>query len=88
MRGTETFALVEQALQQGTVRCYGRGLLRTYLRVVYRHQAREDDVRDALAALDVVGTESRRKGPDKRHKGGEYITPGPDWLWCCPYYAP
>ena len=79
----ETFALVKQALQQGTVRCYGRGLLRTYLRVVYHHQAREDDVRDALAALDVVGTESRRRGPDKRHKGGEFITPGPDWLWCC-----
>jgi hypothetical protein len=79
----ETFSLVQEALQQGVVRCYGRGLLRTYLRIKHRHQAREDDVRDALAMLDVAGTESRRKGADRRHKGGEFITPGPDWLWCC-----
>jgi hypothetical protein len=79
----ETFTLVEQALQQGEARCYGRGLFRTYLQVKYHHNAREDDVRDALATLDAVGVESRRKGTDKRQKGGEYITPGPDWLWCC-----
>jgi hypothetical protein len=45
---SETFAMVDQALKQGEVRCYGRGLLRTYLRVKFRHNAREDDVRDAL----------------------------------------
>ena len=43
----ETFALVAQALQQGEARYYGRGLFRTYLRVKYRHSAREDDIRDA-----------------------------------------
>src|SRR5436305_5843405 len=79
----ETFALIKQALHDGVVRCYGRGLLRTYLRIKYRHNAREDDVRDAIATLDIPGTESRRKGPDKGRKGGEFITPGPDWLWCC-----
>ena len=79
----ETFSLVKSALHQGVVRCYGRGLLRTYLRLRHHHNAREDDVRDALATLDSVGTESRRKGPDKSRKGGEYITPGPDWLWSC-----
>jgi len=79
----ETFALTKQALHEGVVRCYGRGLLRTYLRIKYRHTAREDDVRDAIATLDIPGTESRRKGPDKGRKGGEFITPGPDWLWCC-----
>jgi hypothetical protein len=47
------------------------------------HQTRDDDVRDALAALDAAGTASRRKGRSKRRKGGEHITPGPDWLWCC-----
>lgn len=78
-----TFGLVEQALQQGVVRCYGRGLMRTYLRVAHHHHAREDDVRDALAMLDDAGTASRRKGPNRRRKGGEFITPGPDWLWCC-----
>jgi hypothetical protein len=65
------------------VRCYDRGLLRTYLRVTHRRQARDDDVRDALSTLDTAGTESRRKGPNKSREGGEYITPGPDWLWCC-----
>jgi hypothetical protein len=79
----ETFSLVKDALQQGAVRCYGRGLLRTFLRVQYHHQAREDDVRDALALLDAAGTEARTKGPNKSHQGNEYITPGPDWLWCC-----
>ena len=79
----KTFALVKSALHQGVVRCYGRGLLRTYLRVAHGHQARDDDVRDALSTLDTAGTESRRKGPSKSRQGGEYITPGPDWLWCC-----
>jgi hypothetical protein len=78
----ETFALTKQALHEGVVRCYGRGLLRTYLRIKYRHNAREDDVRDAIATLDTPGTESRRKGPDKGRKESEFITPGPDWLWC------
>jgi hypothetical protein len=74
------FALVKSALHQGVVRCYGRGLLRTYLRVAHGHQARDDDVRDALFTLDTVGTESRRKGPNKSCAGGEYITFEPNWL--------
>jgi hypothetical protein len=49
----ETFVQVRQALQEGTVRCYGRGLLQTYLRL-QGHNAREDDVRDALAHFDAV----------------------------------
>lgn len=79
----ETFALIEQALQQGECRCYGRGLLKTYLPVKHHHNARDDDVRDALAQLDEKGMASRRRGPDKHNKTGEYIVPGPDWLWCC-----
>lgn len=31
----ETFTLIKQALQQGECRCYGRGLLKTYLRVKF-----------------------------------------------------
>jgi hypothetical protein len=80
---SETFELVAQALQQGEARCYGRGLMRTYLGVKFHHNARDDDVRDALITLDPAGVQSRQRGPDKRQKGGEYITPGPDWLWCC-----
>jgi hypothetical protein len=78
----QTFALVRQALEEGTVRCYGRGLLQSYLRLK-GHHAREDDVRDALAHLDPEGTEARRRGPDKTRQSGEFITPGPDFLWCC-----
>jgi hypothetical protein len=33
--------------------------------------------------LDIPATESHRKGPDKACEGGEFITPGPDWPWCC-----
>ena len=51
--------MVDQALKQGEVRCYGSGLLLTYLRVKFRHNAREDDVRDALVMLDAAGTELR-----------------------------
>ena len=43
-----TFALVEQALQHGECRSYGRELMKTYLRVKFRHNARNDDVRGAL----------------------------------------
>src|SRR2546421_10620839 len=67
------FTLTKQVLHEGVVRCYGRGLLWTYLRIKCRHNAREDDVRDALATLDIPGKESRRKGPDKDRKGGEFI---------------
>lgn len=79
----ETFSLIKKALQQGECRCYGRGLLKTYLKVKYCHNARDDDVRDALAHFDQKGTESRRPGPKKSHFNGQFITPGPDWLWCC-----
>jgi hypothetical protein len=53
------------------------------LRIKYRHNTRKDDVRDAIITLNTRGIESRRKGPDKRRKGEEFIIPGPDWLWCC-----
>jgi hypothetical protein len=75
-----TFSLVEKALKEGVVRCYGRGLFKTYLRLTYRYQARDNDVRDALAHLDTRGTESRRRGPDKGRKEGEFIILKPDWL--------
>lgn len=34
-----TLELVKQALQHGECRCYGRGLMRTYLRVKFQHNA-------------------------------------------------
>lgn len=80
---TETFETVQQELDEGTIRAYGRGLVQTHLRVHQGHRAREDDVRDALRKLDKKGTAARRPGPKKRKRtGGEYIVRGPDWLWC------
>ena len=73
---TRTFILVEQALQLEECRGYGRELMKNYLRLKFHHDAREDDVRDALSILDEVGTASRKPGPKKHHMGGEYITPG------------
>jgi hypothetical protein len=32
--------------------------------------------------LDKQGTLARQLGPKKRRKRGEFITRGPDWLWC------
>jgi hypothetical protein len=78
----ETFTRVRDALQEGTCRSYGRGLLQSYIRLK-GYIAREDDVRDAIAFYDPQGTRARRRGPDKHRKHGEFITPGPDFLWCC-----
>lgn len=76
----ETFARVRAALNEGTCRSYGRGLLKTYLRL-NGYVAREDDIRDALAHMDPQGTEARKRGPDRKNQGGEYIVPGRDFLW-------
>lgn len=73
-------------LQQGECRCYGQRLLKTYLPVKFQYNARDDDVRDALAQLDQKKTESCRPGLKKSYICGKYITPGPDWLWCCDGY--
>jgi hypothetical protein len=51
--------------------------------LVQGYIAREDDVRDAIAFYDPQGTRARRRGPDKHRKDREFITPGPDFLWCC-----
>jgi len=80
---TATFDIVQQELQEGTTRSYGRELVQTHLRIHHRHRSREDDIRDALHKLDEKGTAARKPGPKRRRKrGGEFIVRGPDWLWC------
>ena len=76
----ETFARVEQALAEGTTRSYGREFMHTNLRVQHGYRARQDDIRDALAIYDPQGTAARKPGL-KRKRRGEFIVPGPDWLW-------
>jgi hypothetical protein len=43
-----TFTLVEVLLKEGTIRCWGRHLIQTKLRIHHHFQAREEDVRDVL----------------------------------------
>ena len=72
----ETFALVEQALQHGECRCYGRELMRTYLRVKFRHNARDDDVEKGLiGGVPRVRFSSRWV---KEHSGGSNPKPETD----------
>jgi hypothetical protein len=78
-----TLEIVQQELDEGTIRSYGRELVQAHLRVNHAHRAREDDIRYALKKLDTKGTAARKPGPKRRRKrGGEYIVRGPDWLWC------
>jgi hypothetical protein len=45
-------------------------------------------VTHGITALNIPGIESRRKGPNKGRKERKFITPGPDWLWCCDGHKP
>lgn len=75
--------MVQQELDEGTIRSYGRELVQAHLRVNHAYRACEDDVRYTLKKLDAKGTAARKPGPKRRRKrGGEYIVCGPDWLWC------
>src|SRR6266516_2870601 len=47
----DTFQMVQQELEEGTIRAYGRELVQTHLRIYHAHRACEDDVRDALRNL-------------------------------------
>lgn len=58
LKREETFSLIKKAFQEGECHCYSRELLKTYLKVKYHHNARDDDVRDALAYLNQKRTES------------------------------
>lgn len=51
----------------------------------HHHNARDENVRDALVHLDEKGTASGPcyTVPNKNNKAGEYIVPGPDLLWYC-----
>lgn len=76
----QTFAAVDAALEAGTCRSYGRGLLQSHLRL-NGHMAREDDVRDALSYLDPQGSSARKPGVPRKNHDGEFRVPGPDFMW-------
>jgi len=74
-----TFTTVEQSLAEGTTRSYGKGFFKTAL-LHQGHRVRNDDLQDAMQLLDKPGTESRKPFM-KKLKQGEFITPGPNWIW-------
>jgi hypothetical protein len=68
-------------LVTGEGRSFGRRWAMTYLRHRFGHRARQLDVANALKLLDPEGVASRT--PNLRKKRLEnYITAGPDHLWC------
>jgi len=76
-----TFQRVDEALEEGTARNYGREFLQSNLRSVHGFRATENTIRDALATLDPGGTAKRKPGPGKGKKKGEFNTKGPDYVW-------
>jgi len=77
----ETHQRVEQALSD-VPRNYGRGHFKAYFISQEQYPARDNDIRQSLRTLDHQGTLARQLGPKKTRQGGEFITRGPDWLWC------
>jgi hypothetical protein len=76
----ETYSLVDQALEEGTARSYGRERLQTSLRQ-QGHRATEDHVRAALKKLDEKGSDSRKPGMKRKRELKVPIIPGPNHLW-------
>jgi hypothetical protein len=75
----ETLEMVQQELDEGTIRSYGRELVQAHLRVNHTYRAREDDVRYTLKKLNTKGIIARKSRPKRRRKmGGEYIVHSPD----------
>jgi hypothetical protein len=78
-RWEETFRLVNQALDEGTARSYGREILQTSLRQQGR-RATEDHVRAATRILDEQGVNSRKPGIKRKRELGVPVIPGPNYL--------
>src|SRR5947199_1830936 len=60
---------------------FGRRWAITYLRHRFGHRARQLDVANALKLLNPEGVASRTPGLRKKRLEN-YITAGPDYLWC------
>jgi len=76
-----TQTLVQDLLHTGPGRSYGRRWAITYLRHQFGHRARQYDVANALRLFDSQGVASRVPGMRKKRLEN-YITEGPDYLWC------
>ena len=77
----ETTDFIQNLLQNGQTRQYGRRYLITHLARKHGHRAQGRHVREALRTLDIYGTTLRTPGM-KQKRRENYIVPGPDWLWC------
>jgi hypothetical protein len=82
-QGTTQQQLTQQHVGQlitGEGRSFGRGWAMTYLRR-RGYRARQVDVTNALRSLDPEGVARRAPGLRKRRLEN-YISAGPDYLWC------
>jgi hypothetical protein len=80
-QAAETQTLVQNLLYTGPGRSYGRRWAATYLRHQFGHRARDLDVANALRLFDPSGVTSRLPNM-RKERLDDYITEGPDYLWC------
>jgi hypothetical protein len=76
----ETYALVGQALDEGSARSYGREMLQTNLRR-HGYRATENNVRAAIKLHDGEGSEARKPGIKRKRELKRPVIPGPNHLW-------
>jgi hypothetical protein len=76
----ETYALVGQALDEGSARSYGREMLQTNLRR-HGYRATEDHVRAVIKLHDAEGSEARKPGIKRKRALKRPVIPGPNHLW-------
>jgi hypothetical protein len=72
---------IQNLLYEGPGCSYGRRWAITYLRHQFGHRARHFNVANALKLFDPSGVASRLPGMRKARLDN-YITEGPDYLWC------
>jgi hypothetical protein len=60
--------MVQQELEEGTIRAYGRELVTMHLRVHHIYRVHEDDVRDARASLTLKVLLHESQGRRKEEK--------------------
>jgi hypothetical protein len=80
-RQLETKRHVHDTFHEGSGRSYGIEWMRNNLRRRLGHRARQEDVRIALRQVDPIGVERRRPGL-RRSRLDNYITDGPNHVWC------
>jgi transposase InsO family protein len=80
----KTRDFIQELLQQGEMRTYGRRQVLAHLTEHYGFKARGDHVRQALQYLDSLGVAVRNPLNDRGglNRTRNFTVKGPNWLWC------